>query len=50
MKHPTPHSIAGLLAAGVLLAGCGGGSADQVIELVRRHRLVERLAVPEALR
>ena len=28
MKHITPHSIAGLLAAGVLLAGCGGSSAN----------------------
>lgn len=27
MKHPTTYSIAGLLAAGVLLAGCGGSSA-----------------------
>lgn len=33
MKDPTTHIVAGLLAAGVLLAGCGGnspsGSSDQ---------------------
>jgi hypothetical protein len=29
MKRPTSHSIAGLLAAGVLLAGCGGSSPSE---------------------
>ncbi|HTX12453.1 MAG TPA: hypothetical protein VME22_27795 [Solirubrobacteraceae bacterium] len=28
MKHFTPHTVAGLLAAGVLLAGCGGSSPN----------------------
>jgi hypothetical protein len=28
MRHTTPHIVAGLLAAGVLLAGCGGSSSS----------------------
>lgn len=28
MKHTTPYIVAGLLAAGVLLAGCGGSSPN----------------------